>query len=260
VAASNCGAQILGGSSACAACGDSCKDSIGNDVIDGSVGCGLGCLLCKKGANIVSYGPMNLKGYWKFDETSGPTAADSSINSNQGAWMNNPTPVPGRVGNALDFNGVNQYVQVSSSNSLNSPDAVTLSAWVFPRSIISGTGSPIIEKYQSYTLFIFSNKVSLYIHGSGSSQFYMGVTDIPLNAWSHIAASHDSSTNIVKFYLNSKLDRTVSTNLGKIVSNSNSLLIGGYFGGGYFNGMIEEARVFGKVLSDEEIKALYDCC
>ena len=63
VAASNCQRDsTLAMGSGCSYCGDSCKDSAGNDILDGSVGCGLGCLLCKKGMNVVSYSPMSLRG------------------------------------------------------------------------------------------------------------------------------------------------------------------------------------------------------
>ena len=47
--------------------------------------------------------------YWKFDERSGTTAYDS-IGTNDGSLINGPTWVLGQVGSALDFDGVNDYI------------------------------------------------------------------------------------------------------------------------------------------------------
>src|SRR5881296_1671347 len=60
-------------------------------------------------------GTTTLPLYFQFDESSGTTATDSSGNSNNGVLFNSPVFAAGRMGNAVSLNGVNQYVQVSST-------------------------------------------------------------------------------------------------------------------------------------------------
>jgi len=55
--------------------------------------------------------PQGILAWWPFDETSGPIAAEL-IGGRVGTWFNSPTPAPGEVGNALEFNGTN-YVGVA---------------------------------------------------------------------------------------------------------------------------------------------------
>ena len=58
-----------------------------------------------------------LIGSWKFDEGVGDTAADSSGNNNLGALVGSPTWVDGRLGKALSFDGVDDYVEIGDKKS-----------------------------------------------------------------------------------------------------------------------------------------------
>jgi hypothetical protein len=60
----------------------------------------------------------NLVAYWKFDEGTGTTTADSSGNGNTGILTNGPLWTAGRIGNALYFDGIDDNVTVADSNSL----------------------------------------------------------------------------------------------------------------------------------------------
>ena len=60
-----------------------------------------------------------LVGYWLFNEGSGTTVQDSSGNSNTGTLVNGPIWVTGRYGPGLNFDGVNDYVDVGSGFSLD---------------------------------------------------------------------------------------------------------------------------------------------
>ena len=67
-----------------------------------------------------------LIGWWKFDETSGTVAYDSSGNGNNGSLRNGPTWTNGKIGGALSLDGVDDHVLTT----LKSPSNFTISAWV----------------------------------------------------------------------------------------------------------------------------------
>jgi hypothetical protein len=63
--------------------------------------------------NLGGYAPSPT-GWWRFEETSGTSAADASGNGNTGTLVNTPTRIVGKIGNALQFNGTNQSVSLVS--------------------------------------------------------------------------------------------------------------------------------------------------
>jgi hypothetical protein len=83
-----------------------------------------------------------LVGQWKFDESSGSTtAADSSGSGNTGTLTNMATStawVSGQIGNALEFDGTNDYVNAGSASNLDDLSVMTVSAWIYPHTLGEG--------------------------------------------------------------------------------------------------------------------------
>jgi len=77
---------------------------------------------------------LGLVGYWDFDiGKNGITAYDRSGQGNHGTLTNMEATtdwVDGKVGQALSFDGVNDYVNAGNDSSLNISDKATISAWV----------------------------------------------------------------------------------------------------------------------------------
>ena len=105
-------------------------------------------------------------GLWTLDESTGSPAADTSGNLNNGTPVNGPTSVPGKTGNALLFNGVDQEVVVADADVL-SPHAgvsgeMSISVWVrLTARPSSGARATILSKGDDgdweYGLFVYWN-------------------------------------------------------------------------------------------------------
>jgi hypothetical protein len=72
-----------------------------------------------------------LVGFWNFDEDGGLIAKDSSGNSNAGILVNERQWITGTFGAALSFDGIDDYVEVPHSDSLNLTRELTISAWIY---------------------------------------------------------------------------------------------------------------------------------
>jgi len=76
-------------------------------------------------------GPADELVWWKFDETSGTTASDASGNGNAGTLTNMASTMwtAGKIGNALSFDGANDYVVRSALSSTITGDC-TVGVWM----------------------------------------------------------------------------------------------------------------------------------
>ena len=203
-------------------------------------------------------GSLGLVGHWKFDEGAGTTVSDSSGNGNTGNLSNGPLWTLGKLGKALYFDGIDDNVIVSDSLSLDLTASFTLSAWVNPASA-STSFTPVIIKDYKYWLFASAGGYC----GDGSpiagftEQIHYAVCQplpLPTNTWTHLAATYNGST--LTLYRNGiAVDtRAVSTTFFPSTGN---LQIGSSQDPSYFNGLIDEVRVYNRALSDIEIQTIY---
>ncbi|HSS20410.1 MAG TPA: LamG-like jellyroll fold domain-containing protein [Pyrinomonadaceae bacterium] len=200
-----------------------------------------------------------LVGYWKLDEGAGSSTSDSSGNANAGTLINGPAWISGKVGNALQFNGNNSYVQVGSRPSLIVSSALTMSGWVNPNPGTSGYRA-IISKEGEYELALVNGQVAWVIANGYPGWTWFNTNYFPQpGTWTHVAVVYDGSS--IKTYGNGVLQQTLSGasgNIGDADSSQNDFRIGGrqapYLE--YFLGGIDEVRVHSRALSGAEIQAL----
>ncbi len=83
---------------------------------------------------------LTIVGYWKLDEGTGTIAQDSSGNGNDGTLTNGPTWSAGQFNGALQFDGIDDYVTIPSSNEFDTQTALTISAWINPDNVFSTQG------------------------------------------------------------------------------------------------------------------------
>ena len=211
------------------------------------------------------YLTSGLVGYWTMDgnNVNWATGAvtDSSGRGNTGTITNMATSTAiGKIGQALKFDGVNDYVNAGNGASLNITDAITLSAWV---KIIGAqpTYARIIAKSWVYYLQIDTNNTA--VLGFQDGQPWIGVLGSRVlsdNTWYHIVGTYDKNGGATngRIYINGVLDNTL-TSTQPIQTVGSSVLIGAHSGGlPGFHGLIDEVRVYNRSLSATEIQQLYN--
>jgi methionine-rich copper-binding protein CopC len=195
-----------------------------------------------------------LVGAWNFNAGSGATAADSSGGGNNGT-LNGATWSTGFFGGGLTFDGVNDLVTVNDSATLDLTNGMTLEAWVKPTS--AGTWRSVIMKERSAGL-----AYALYAsNDAGSPESFVSIASdksaaatvaIPVNAWSHLATTFDGS--LLKLIVNGTVVATRSA-VGNITTSAGLLSFGGNsIWGEYFQGVIDEVRIYSRPLTEGEIR------
>ncbi len=205
----------------------------------------------------------NLTANWNFNEGTGTIASDSSGNANNG-MINGATWTTGKFGSALQFDGVNSYVNVPDSNSLDA-STFTFESWIKnniddSNILYNRVASKKINWYDADGWTIEINGINsggageITVLGSGRS--YNSVQVLPAwdQNWHHLAIVFSGSTAFVYF---DGVYKGVS-NINNIVSNNVSISIGRLgAGSNFFNGIIDEAKIYNQALSAEEIMAEY---
>jgi hypothetical protein len=199
-----------------------------------------------------------LVGYWRFDEGKGGIVFDSSGNNNHGI-LNGPAWVDGKYGKALSFDGVNDYVEVPQSSSLDIVNSVSVAAWVYPKAFpASGV---ILGRWYDGT-----DPDRGIVFQLISDSFHFGVIDdnnrllVPfsfeMNKWYYLAATWNGLVSRV--YINGIEIGSRSTS-GIFINQNLSLGIGSDINpfAWCFNGTIDEVTFYNRALSQEEIIGHY---
>lgn len=215
-----------------------------------------------------------LVGYWPLDgslinwATGKVSDVSGSVNTGQLLSMSTTTsPVIGKIGQALNFNGSASYIDAGAGTSLNVTTQFTISAWVRPTAtklqIIYGKGTAGNTNFYQCALDA-SGKLLGSVSNAGTGIFPDSTTAIPLNKWTFVTCVYDStvSANNIKFYINGVPDvaigsNTQTTGVGN-VSAVDAVLGNDLINAGrIFNGSIDDVRVYNRALSALEVKQLY---
>jgi hypothetical protein len=205
--------------------------------------------------------------WWKLDESSGAAAADSSGNANTGTLTNGPIWTTGKLGSALSFDGVNDYVTVPSSSSLDITGSFTLSAWTrFTNTTNYGF---IVSKSEGgangYELFRDTGNGRLrFSIGNASGSTVDPYFDIATPSgyndgqWHHVAAVYGKGVK-ARMSVDGVNVVTSGNNPSAAVGlTTSNLLIGsrGLGGGIPFQGDIDDIRIYNRALAQSEIQTL----
>jgi hypothetical protein len=213
--------------------------------------------------------PSGMVSYWMFDEGSGTTAYDESAYNNDGT-IYGASGTTGISGSALSFDGVDDYVNIPHSESLNQTDAITVEFWVKAASVQPTPDQHflIIDKshgWVDYTGWLFQSdwgkQKLLWGFGDGSTWDNLVVTTsiITDDTWHHIAGTFDG--NEISVYVDGNLE-AIKITTGTIATNTRAVNIGASWGGGtlkrFFKGLVDEVAIYNRALSPEEIQQHYE--
>jgi hypothetical protein len=192
---------------------------------------------------------------WHLDEDAIGTGGldiyrDSSANTNHGDDYVSASGQAGAVGNGQQLDGLDDYILVPTSSSLNVTSQVTLSAWVYSDAFDRGEWQEVMAKGanppRQYLLRPERNtgRVQFAIHDDDQNAYYADSTN-PLSngAWHHIAGTYNGST--MKVYIDGYEDGSNSIGLVTIASSIHPLAMGrlGNMDYEYYQGSIDELRV-----------------
>jgi hypothetical protein len=201
-----------------------------------------------------------LEAFWKFDETNGLTAADASGKGRTAVLANGAAFAPGRLGNGLNLDGVDDVASFVSMGLTR----FTITAWVWANAQ-GDSSTPRILHLPGYNLRIrrdtasTTNALALESQRSITAGEWRSPGNVVADGeWYHIAISYDSAspTNSPAFYVNGAfLPSTLRTTpVGSQLSNLGT----GYIGNSgaldrSWDGRIDDLRIYSRLLSAAEV-------
>ena len=206
-------------------------------------------------------GDTSLIGHWKFDEGSGSMAADSSAYANDGVLsggssLSTDDPAPITTGDnpgALSVDGSTGTVTIPNCAVNQLTSNFTLMGWI-KTDTASGyqflISTDRTNSANGWSFGLYYKRFLIYAHGTG--YYYLAKDVISAGQWSHIAAVMDEENN-VSFYLNGVLVGEVAGSGALTADTDDNLLIGSDTGDRFFDGMIDDVRVYNRALSASEI-------
>ena len=203
-------------------------------------------------------------GWWKFDETGGSTAANAAGNKLPGKLHGEPrwTPDVGVRGGALEFDGQRNWIEFADSGDLEFRGGLSVAVWIKTRADDKSPGM-LLAKGEAWRLQRMGGKHFLEFVLTGpqadkKDKTPRAVFKQPLkdDEWHHVAGVYDGKK--VALYIDGEEQDVVAAS-GPISVNNVPVTLGENAAnrGRLFNGWLDDARVYARGLSAEEVKTLF---
>lgn len=201
--------------------------------------------------------------YYRFEETSGTVAADSSGNGNAGEYRNGPTlaqPGAERLGRALRLDGVDDFVNTPRTVS----GSFTLELWINTTADSLGGGqafegngliwSDVAGGANDFTLAALNNRMAFF---TGNPEITIS-SSTPINdgQWRHLVATRSLGGQI-RIYVDGEEQASAPASAALLDANPIMAIGGNVLDDRYFNGLIDEVAYYTTALSPERIRAHY---
>lgn len=188
---------------------------------------------------------------------------------NNGNWTNQASgaTVPGAIGQAINLDGINDFVDIVPGAADITTGTLTLSAWIYATSTAGANGQRIIALpynesggVENYTLMVQSNTIALWINSlpTPTNDSVTAAFTTP-NSWHHIVGTYNKPVMTIYIDGVQKAQKNHSVG-GNLPTHGSGNLQIGRFGptwGQYFGGAIDDVRIYNRVLSQAEITRLY---
>ena len=195
---------------------------------------------------------------FRMNQGSGTTLADVSGSGHTGTLVKGPTWVHGQTtyGHALSFDGLNDAVTVAHPGTYNFAADFTLETWV-KRDVLGDQrhlfSTCTVATWKQGCKEFYFNANNQLTFGSFSTGDTVSST-IADTAWHHIAVTFTNSTQTMRFYV----DGALATTAPKALEADNPdhiMTVGNRLGDNSFSGLLDEFRIFSRVLTQTEIQA-----
>ncbi|MDO9068905.1 MAG: LamG domain-containing protein, partial [Deltaproteobacteria bacterium] len=192
---------------------------------------------------------IGLVSWWKAEGN-----AYDSVGGNHGTLQGGTTYATGQVGQAFSFDGVDDYVNVPYSLSLELQDSITIVAWI--NSSNNSINRAIAGKAGGYQIFIEAGgHLDLGFYNGTWTHLQSSIT-IPENEWVYVVGTFNATDGTMQLYINGVPDTNLIT-AQRMSANANGVKIGGFGSDGApFSGIIDEVKIFNRALSALEISTL----
>lgn len=223
----------------------------------------LTCILTTNPA-IAAINTENITALWLFDEGEGTTATDSSGNGNDGT-IHGATWVDGKFGQALEFNGTDNWVEVPHSQTVSFEAGTSFSLTVhFKGTKVGGSlaGKNYEDKTQAVPWYMLwnggaDNKVTFFLRDSASQNSRpISTTEIGDNEWHFIAGVADADSGKVSLWIDGEKEAEADFDTNSGYGTSEGVFhIGRHFDR-YSAGIIDEVVLFNTALSEADLQSV----
>jgi len=169
--------------------------------------------------------------------------------------------VRGRSGKALSFDGLNDYVDCGNVDAVNGVSEITATAWIKWEGEVGGLTDPR-EFHRKHNVYAFGggwkdHKARFWIYDGAWRNSGDSITDIDDGNWYFIVGVYDGEC--LRLYINGVEESNNYIGSTTLYANNEPVIIGSSRGTAEFwNGLIDEVRIYNRALSKEEIKWLYE--
>lgn len=193
--------------------------------------------------------PLGLVSLWTGDRD-----AKDVIGGNDGVMINGAEAgVPGQVGGAFSFDGDDDSVSVASNPVFDLTNALTMEAWIKLTALKSD--QKVLSYWSPYEMGIYDDKLELVPSEEETHRNAPGGTVLQTGTWYHVVTTWDGAT--ITSYVNGAFDRSAAFGGSLETGTLNFSIGGGSFGDIFFSGLIDEAALYSRALTAEEVQAHY---
>ncbi|MHC4739310.1 MAG: LamG-like jellyroll fold domain-containing protein, partial [Planctomycetota bacterium] len=216
----------------------------------------LGIVAAPASAGLVSW--------WKLDDGGGSTAVDSGSAGNNGS-VNGPLWVTGKLNGGLDFDGVDDYVEIPNESDYDMTSSITVAVWLkldpgdtttnFMSFVTKGRESAWALQRNART-----SNASFVLNGLTSWDGLIGSANVFDGEWHHVAGVYDGSR--ISLYVDATEDTfmdvtgSIGTNDWGVFIGSNAEDVNSASGYRHCNGIVDDVRIYDHALNESEIAVL----